>query len=73
MMHSAYIWDYFQLKHKNIHLDGLDISDKYTNSIIKKPFPSHKINIVSYAVRKVENLFTWCEHERYTMTMTNKN
>ena len=41
---------------------------------LKKTFTlKHKTNIVSYAVKTVENLFTWCGHERYAMIMGNEN
>ena len=33
----------------------------------------HKVNIESYGVRTVEDSFTCCGHERYTMMMENKN
>ena len=31
------------------------------------------MNIVSYAVRTVEDLFTWFGHERFTLMMENEN
>ena len=39
---------------------------------MKKPFPKHKMNIVSYALQ-TEDSFTWCVHKRYTMIMENEN
>ena len=47
--------------------------DTYTNSIIKDVFLKHKIYIVPYAVKTVENSFAWCEHARYTYTMIMRN
>ena len=62
------------MKHKNVHLDGLDIKDKYSNPIIHiRKGLKHNMSIVSYAVTTVENSFTWCGHQRYTMTIENEN
>ena len=43
---------------------------------MKDVFLNHKMNhiiIMTYAVKTVENLFTWCGHERYTMMKENDN
>lgn len=59
--------DYFQLKHQKVHEHDLDITDTHANSIIKDSFLEHKMNIVSYAVKTIENTSTCCGHERCTV------
>ena len=44
--------------------------DTYTNSIINDFFKAQNESYqMTYAVKTVENLFTWCGHERYPMMM----
>ena len=59
-----------QLKHLGVHLHGLDMRDTYTNSIINEFFYAQNQSYqMTYAVKTLENLFTWCGHERYLMMM----
>ena len=46
--------------------------DTYINSIIQDGFLKHKIYIGSYAVKTVENSFTWCGHDIYIYIFANK-
>ena len=67
---------YFQLKHQRVHLHGLDMRHAYTNSIVNDFFfkALNESYQMTYAVKTVENLFTWCGHERYpTMTKMNQS
>ena len=42
----------------------------YTNSIINDFLKAQNESYqMTYAVKTVENLFTWCGHERYLMMM----
>ena len=53
-----------QLKHLGVHLQGLDIGDTYTNSIINEFFKAkNESHQMTYAVKTFENLFTWCGHD----------
>ena len=56
-----------QLKHhKGVHLHGLDMRDTYTNSITDAFFKAQNESYqMTYAVKTVDHLFTWCGHERY--------
>ena len=59
-----------QLKHLGVHLHGLDLRDTYTNSIINEFFQAQNESYqMTYAVKTLKNLFTWCGHERYLMMM----
>ena len=59
-----------QLKHLGVHLHGLDMRETYTNSIINEFFEAQNESYqMTYAVKTLENLFTWCGHERYLMMM----
>ena len=54
-----------QLKHLGVHLHGLDMRDTYTNSTINEFFLEQNESYqMTYAVKTVEKLFTWCGHER---------
>ena len=56
------------MKRKNVNLDySLDVRDNYIHSIIYiyKRLPKHKIIIVSWAVKTVDNSLTWCGLETY--------
>ena len=51
---------YLQLKLWGFHLHGLDMRDTYTNSIINDFFKAENESYqMTYAVKTVENLFTW--------------
>ena len=44
--------------------------DTYTNSIINEfVLAQNVLYLMTYAVKTLENLFTWCGHERYLMMM----
>ena len=60
-----------QLKHLGVHLHGLDMRDTYTNSIINYVLfkAQNESYQMTYAVKTLENLFTWCGHGRYLMMM----
>ena len=61
---------YLQLKHLGVHLDGLDMRHTYTNSIRNDFFKAQNESYqMTYAVKTLENLFTWCGDERYLMMM----
>ena len=58
------------LKHWGVKLHGLDMRDTYTNSIINDFFKAQDESYqMTYAVKTLENLFTWYEHEIYPMIM----
>ena len=61
---------YLQLKHQGVHLRATDMRDTYTNSNINTFFKAQNESYqMTYAVKKVENLFTWCGHERYSFQL----
>ena len=43
--------------------------DTYTNSITTDVLckSQNELYLMTYAVKSVEHLFTWCAHERYPM------
>ena len=58
-----------QFKYR-VHFYGIDMRDTYTNSIINDFFKAQNESFkMTYAVKTVGNLFTWCGHERHTMTI----
>ena len=62
---------YLQLKHLGVYLHGFDMRDTCTNLIINYVFfkALNECYQITYAVKTVENLFTWGGHERYKMMM----
>ena len=55
------------------YLHDWDMRDAYTDSIIKYGFlkAQNESYKMTYAVKTVHHLFTWCGHERYTMMIEN--
>ena len=59
-----------RLKHWRVHLHGLDMRDTFTDSIINDFFKAQNESYqMTYAVKTVDNLCTWYEHEIYPMMM----
>ena len=56
---------YLQLKHQGIHVHGLDKRDTYTIQLQTTFVTAQNKSYVTYAAKTLENLFTWCGHERY--------